>query len=484
MSADDLDVLVIGAGISGIGAAYRLNTQCPGRTFAVLEGRDAIGGTWDLFRYPGIRSDSDMYTLSFPFRPWNGDQTIADGEAIRKYIEETARELDLERHIRFGHRVERASWSSDAARWTVEARRTKTGERVRLTCRFLFMCTGYYDYTRGYTPDFPDVDRYRGRVVHPQAWTNDVEHAGKRVVVIGSGATAVGLVPALADKAAHVTMLQRSPTYMMALPAVNPLSRWVERRVPKVGYDLSRTLNVVIGKAVYAFCRARPEAAKRLLVGGVRKKLDPSFDVETHFTPRYHPWDQRLCLVRNGDLFAAIREGKVDVVTDHVERFTDKGIRLRSGRELEADLVVTATGLELQLVSGIPIVVDGRDVDLPKTTMYKAAMLSGVPNLALSLGYVNASWTLRSDLIAQYVCRLVNDMDRHGYRACTPTPRPSDDVSDETVMPLASGYVERARAKIPRQGKKHPWRTAHGYLRDLVTLRYLPIDDGMLQFTR
>lgn len=483
MTGNDLDVLVIGAGISGIGAACRLQTRCPGKTFAVLEGRDAIGGTWDLFRYPGIRSDSDMYTLSFPFRPWRGDQTIADGDSIRAYIEDTAREHGVDRKIRFGHRVERAMWSSEAARWTVEAR-TKTGETVRFTCRFLFMCTGYYDYASGYTPDFPDAPRFRGRVVHPQAWSEDVEYAGKRVVVIGSGATAVGLVPALAEKAAHVTMLQRSPTYMMSLPAVNPVTRLLERRIPRVGYDVARTFNVGMAKTVYAFCRARPEEAKRLLIRGVKKRLDPGFDVDTHFTPRYAPWDQRLCLVRDGDLFAAIRRGEVDVVTDHVERFTEGGIRLRSGRELEADLVVTATGLRLVLLSGVPLVVDGRVVDLPKTTMYKAAMLAEVPNLALSLGYVNASWTLRSDLIAQYVCRLVNEMDEKGWRTCMPRLRASDELTDDSVMPLASGYVERVRERLPRQGTKNPWRTAHGYLRDLATLRYAPIDDGVMQFTR
>ncbi len=481
MSGDELDVLVIGAGISGIGAAYRLQTRCPGKTFAVLEGRDAIGGTWDLFRYPGIRSDSDMYTLSFPFQPWRGAQTIADGASIRTYIEDTAREHGIDRKIRFGHKVERASWSSAAARWTVEARKTSTGETVRFTCRFLFLCTGYYDYAAGYTPDFPDVDRFRGRIVHPQKWSDDVEHAGKRVVVIGSGATAVGIVPALASSAAHVTMLQRSPTYMMSLPAVNPIARFVDERV---GYEVARTLNVGMAKAVYAFCRSRPEVAKRLLLRGVKKRLERGFDVETHFTPRYAPWDQRLCLVRDGDLFAAIRRGKVDVVTDHVERFTDKGIRLRSGKELEADLVVTATGLRMVLLGGIPLDVDGRAVELPNTTMYKAAMLADVPNLALSLGYVNASWTLRSDLIAQYVCRLVNEMDEKGWRSCTPRLRPSDVLTEESVMPLASGYVERVRSALPRQGDKHPWRTAHGYLRDLFTLRYGAIDDGVLQLAR
>jgi cation diffusion facilitator CzcD-associated flavoprotein CzcO len=482
VSQSEFDVLVIGAGISGINAGYRLQTRCPKKTFAILEGRDAIGGTWDLFRYPGIRSDSDMYTLSFPFRPWKGDQTIADGEAVRRYIEDTARETGLDRKIRFGHKVVRASWSSDAARWTLDVE-TKSGP-ARFTCRFLFMCTGYYDYENGYTPEIPGKASYRGRVVHPQKWSNDIEYANQRVVVIGSGATAVGLVPALAKKAAHVTMLQRSPTYMISMPEVDPLTRWISTRVPRIGHALARALNLGITAGIWKFARRNPERAKRLLIGGVKKRLGPDFDVETHFTPRYAPWDQRLCLVRDGDLFEAIKAGKVDVVTDHIERFTEKGLLLKSGRELEADIVVTATGLSMVLLGRVPIEVDGRVVDLAKTAMYKAAMLSDVPNFALSLGYVNASWTLRSDLICEFVCRLINEMDKKGYRQCVPRRRDSDLLTEESVMPLSSGYVERARSLLPKQGKRAPWRNDHRYTQDLYALRHAPIEDGVMRFSR
>jgi monooxygenase len=473
----DFDVLVIGAGISGIGAGYRLSTRCPGKTFAILEARAAIGGTWDLFRYPGIRSDSDMFTLGFPFRPWNREHAIADGASIRDYILETARELGIDRHVRYGHRVERASWSSSAARWTVEVRRADTGERILFTCRFLFMCTGYYDYAGGYTPDFAGIDRYRGRVVHPQKWTDDVDYEGKRVVVIGSGATAVGLVPVVAKKAKHVTMLQRSPTYMMSFPGVDPMARTLGSRV-------MRARNVAASKAIFLFCRRFPERAKKMLVDGVQKQIQGQLDVATHFTPRYKPWDQRLCLVRDGDLFTAINEGKVDVVTDHIDTFTEKGIRTRSGRELDADLVVTATGLKMLLLGGVPIVVDGKTIEISKTTMYKAAMLSGIPNMAMSLGYVNASWTLRSDLAAEYVCRVLNEMDRQGYSSCVPERAADDPPAEESIFPLASGYVDRGKDVLPRQGAKDPWRNMHGYLGDVMRLRYRAVDDGILRMTR
>jgi len=483
---EDLDVVVIGAGISGINAGYRLQTMCPNKSYAILEGRDAIGGTWDLFRYPGIRSDSDMFTLGFPFRPWRGDKAIADGSTIRAYIEETARELGIDRKIRFHHRVERASWSSDAARWTVEAVRTDTGERVVFTCRFLFMCTGYYDYAGGYTPEFPGVDRYRGRIVHPQKWTEDIDYAGKRIIVIGSGATAVGLVPALAEKAAHVTMLQRSPSYVMSFPGVDPMWRWMSKRLPpSMASGIMRARNTAAGKAIFIFCRKFPQKSKELLIGGVRKRVEGGFDVDTHFTPRYAPWDQRLCLIRDGDLFTMINAGKVDVVTDVIDTFTEKGIRTGSGRQLEADLVVTATGLKVLLLAGIPITVDGEAVEVGNKTMYKATMLDDVPNFALSLGYVNASWTLRSDLACQFVCRVLNEMDRKGYRACAPRrtdDTSADDVSGESVFPLASGYVQRGGTQLPRQGPKRPWKNVHAYLGDYFTLRYHAVDDGVMQW--
>jgi monooxygenase len=503
---EHFDVLVIGAGISGIGAGYRLQTQCPKKTYAILEAREAVGGTWDLFRYPGIRSDSDMFTLGFPWRPWDGQQAIADGASIRRYIEESARASGIDRKIRFGHRVERASWSSASARWTVEVRRSEpqksngangaNGARAELqvfTCSFLFMGTGYYDYSGGYTPAFPGLDRYQGRLVHPQKWTDDIVHAGKRVVVIGSGATAVGLVPALAREAAHVTMLQRSPTYMMSFPGVDAMSRFLDARLPRnVSDRIMRTRNVMLGKAIYGLCRRYPERAKKILIGLVKKQIRRSeadgreFDIETHFTPRYNPWDQRLCLIRDGDLFQRINEGKVDIVTDQIETFTERGIRVKSGQEIEADIVVTATGLNVVLLANIPLIVDGELVDLTKTTMYKGTMLSGVPNLALSLGYVNASWTLRADLICQYVCRVLNEMDRRGYRSVTPRRGEGEDadLSDDSVLPLSSGYVERVKDRLPRQGTKRPWKNVQAYVGDLIAFRYAKVDDGVLRTQR
>ncbi|MBX3188907.1 MAG: NAD(P)/FAD-dependent oxidoreductase [Labilithrix sp.] len=479
------DVVVVGAGLSGVNAGYYLETQRPrGQTYVILEGREAIGGTWDLFRYPGIRSDSDMYTLGYPFRPWRGDKAIADGGSIRDYIRETACVYGIEPKIRFGHRVERASWSSDAARWTVEARRTDTGEIVRFTCRFLFMCSGYYDYAGGYTPEFPGVERYRGRVVHPQKWTDDIDYGGKRVVVIGSGATAVTLVPEMAKLAARVTMLQRSPTYILSMPAVDVLAKWVDRRLPlDIGGDVSRLRNVALAAAMYKFCRAYPERAKKILIRGVRRQLGPDFDVATHFTPRYRPWEQRLCLVPDGDLFQAMKRGRADVVTDHIDTFTETGIRLRSGAELEADLIVTATGLKVLLLGGVKLSVDGAPVEPGKTTSYKGAMLSDVPNLAVALGYTNASWTLKSDLVCRYVLRVLEEMDRNGYRICTPQKGGRDFV-EEPLFDFSSGYVQRAVADLPKQGDKAPWRLYQNYFLDRMALQYGALDDGVMRFAR
>jgi monooxygenase len=480
-AAEHFDVLVIGAGISGIGAAYRLQTRCPKKSFAILEGRAALGGTWDLFRYPGIRSDSDMYTLGFPWNPWRGDLTVADGKDIREYLETTAREHGIDRKIRFRHRVERASWSSDAARWTVEV--LKDGERLTFTCAFLYMCTGYYDYAGGYLPEFSGKDRYRGRLVHPQHWPQDLDYRNKRVVVIGSGATAVGLVPEMAKDAAHVTMLQRSPTYMIAMPGKSPVGQFIQAKLPsRVAPHAERAFGITMTKVIWTIAKKWPDRAKRVLIGGVKRRIKrEGFDVKTHFTPRYKPWDQRLCLVRDGDLFAMINEGKVDVVTDTIETFTENGLRLTSGRELEADVVVAATGLKMQLLGGVPLVVDGKPVAMSERTMYKATMLNDVPNLALSLGYVNASWTIRSDMVAKFVCRVLNEMDRKGGRTAVARFREDDASSDIPIMPLASGYVERAKASMPKQGKRHPWDNAQSIARDKVALEYASLDDGVLQ---
>jgi monooxygenase len=483
MSDEHLDVLVVGAGLSGIAAAYHLKTRCPDKRVAIFEGRAAMGGTWDLFRYPGIRSDSDMYTLGFTFRPWRSDLTIADGASIRAYIEDTAREHGLDRQIRFHHRVERASWSSETARWTVEGTRTDTGEAIRLTCGFLFMCSGYYDYAAGHAPEIPGAEAFTGRIVHPQHWTDDIEHAGQRVVVIGSGATAVTLVPALAARAAHVTMLQRSPSYVVTRPAVDPAARWLRKRLPAAAaHGVVRWKNVLVANLFYNLCKRYPEAARRLITRGVRAQLGPDYDVATHFGPRYAPWDQRLCFVPDADLFAAIRRGQVEVVTDEIERYTATGLALRSGRQLAADLVVTATGLRILFLGGVQLTVDGQPVDPPRTRVYKGAMLSDVPNLAMALGYTNASWTLKCELIAQYVCRLLAHMDRRGARWCV--PRAGADVGDEPVIDFSAGYVQRALPLLPRQGARVPWKLYQNYLRDLVMLRYRPVDDEALVFER
>jgi monooxygenase len=488
-NAEHVDVLVIGAGLSGIAAGCHLQKECPNKTYTILEGRDVMGGTWDLFRYPGIRSDSDMYTLGYAFRPWKGAKAIADGPSILDYIKETAQEHGIESKIRFGHRVERATWSSDKALWTVEARRKGRngngnatdldGEIVRFTCSFLLCCSGYYDYAGGYTPDFPGASRFTGRIVHPQKWTEDIDYTGK--LVIGSGATAVTLVPELAKKAAHVTMLQRSPSYILSLPAVDVIAHWLRRKLPsRAAYNVTRWKNVALSMAIYNYSRRFPERAKKLLLEGVRRGVGADFDVETHFTPSYQPWDQRLCLVPDGDLFKAIKKGTADVVTDHIETFTETGLKLKSGKTLEADIIVTATGLKLLFAGGIELTVDGRRIDVGKTMNYKGAMLSDVPNFAAILGYTNASWTLKCDLVCEYVCRLLNHMDKKGYKQCTPRRVENDGVG-EPLINFSSGYVQRALGQLPKQGAKAPWRLYQNYLLDLFGFRYGSVDDGVLE---
>jgi cation diffusion facilitator CzcD-associated flavoprotein CzcO len=483
MKAEHLDVLVVGAGISGICAGYHLQTSCPDRTYAILEARDRIGGTWDLFRYPGIRSDSDMYTLGFSFKPWTNAKAIADGPSIIAYLDETAREHGIDRRIRFRHRVVRAAWSSADARWTIDVERGDAREVVQLTCSFLFMCSGYYDYAKGYTPEFPGVERFRGRVVHPQKWTEDVDYAGKRVVVIGSGATAVTLVPAMATSAAHVTMLQRSPTYIVSLPAEDPLANWLRRHLPgRVAYGITRWKNVLITMLIFRYCRKNPDRARALISRWVSKELGPDFDVGTHFNPRYNPWEQRLCLVPDSDLFRAMREGRASVVTDQIETFTETGIRLRSGAMLDADLIVTATGLNLQFLAGLQATVDGARVDFGRTWGYKGMMFSDVPNLALAVGYTNASWTLKAELICGYVCRLLNHMGATGMRQCTPR-LPEGSVGEAPFLDLTSGYIQRKMHEFPKQGSRVPWRLHQNYARDLLMLKRRGVEDGVMEFS-
>ena len=479
-SPEHLDVLIVGAGLSGIGAAWHLQERCPSRSYAILEAREDLGGTWDLFRYPGIRSDSDMHTLGYRFKPWTAEKSITDGPSILSYVRETARENGIEAKIRYRHRVVAAEWSSEDARWTVDAER-EDGERVRLSCDFLWACSGYYRYDEGFAPKFEGEERFAGPVVHPQHWPEDLDYAGKRVVVIGSGATAVTLVPAMAKDAAHVTMLQRSPTYIASLPAEDGIAKVLRRRLPeRAAYAAVRWKNVLIQTAFYQLSRRRPELVKRLIRKGVKRSLPPGFDVDKHFKPRYNPWDQRMCLVPDGDLFRALSDGSASVVTDTIEGFTERGVALSSGEELEADVIVTATGLNLLFLGGMRLSVDGAPVDVPSTMAYKGLMLSGVPNMAFTVGYTNASWTLKADLTSEYVCRLLNHMSAHGYRRCVPEVDPS--VSEQPLLDFTSGYVLRSLDEFPKQGSKEPWKLRQNYIFDVGTIRRGAIDDGALRF--
>jgi monooxygenase len=483
METEHVDVLIVGAGLSGVGAGYHLQANCPGKTYAILEARDASGGTWDLFRYPGIRSDSDMFTLGYSFRPWKEAKAIADGPSILDYVRETARDHGIDQRIRFGHRVVRAEWSTDDARWTVEAQRGDTGETVSLTCGFLYNCTGYYRYDEGYTPDFAGTERFAGRIVHPQHWPEDLDYAGKRVVVVGSGATAVTLVPALAEQAEHVTMLQRSPSYVLSLPGRDPIADVLRRFLPpKVAYPIVRWKNVLLTMLFFQLSRRAPKVAKALIRKSVEKQLPAGYDIDTHFTPRYDPWDQRVCLVPDGDLFTAIREGSASVATDRIDTFTETGLRLASGAELEADVVVTATGLNMLALGGMQLAVDGREVVLPETLGYKGMMLSDVPNFALAIGYTNASWTLKCDLTCAYVCRLLKHMDQHGYRQVTPRNH-DPSLATQPFIDLKAGYVQRSIDQFPRQGLKAPWRLYQNYARDTATLRFGTLEDDALEFS-
>ena len=477
------DVLIVGAGLSGIGAAWHLQDKCPGKSYAILEAREASGGTWDLFRYPGVRSDSDMYTLGYSFRPWKEAKAIADGPSILTYIREVASDHGIDRRIRYGHKVIAAAWSTPDARWTVEVEIGPDRVSRRFTCSFLWMCSGYYDCEAGYLPEFAGMDRFRGRIAHPQEWTDDIDYAGKRVVVIGSGATAVTLVPAMAETAEHVTMLQRSPTYMVARPSQDQLANKLRRRLPlKLAYWATRWRNVLLGMYFYQMCKRKPDKVKSLLLGGVRQMLGPDYDIDTHFTPRYNPWDQRLCLVPDADFFRAIRRGKVSLVTDHVESFTETGMKLKSGAELAADLIVTATGLVLVPLGKAKLSVDGRAVDPAKTFIYKGMMYSDVPNLASVFGYTNASWTLKADLVCEYVCRLINHMDRGGYRQCTPH-NGDPALAEEPWVNFSSGYIQRALAQQPKQGSKRPWKLYQNYALDLLSLRFGSVRDQAMVFS-
>ena len=482
MPAEHLDVLIIGAGLSGIGAAYHLMKHCPGKRFAILEGRAALGGTWDLFRYPGIRSDSDMFTLGYNFKPWTNPLAIADGPSIRRYIAETAEENGIQDKIRFQHKVLKADWCSERATWTLQVQRGEDAEPIQLSCQHLLMCTGYYRYEAGYTPEFKGREQFRGDFIHPQLWPEHFDYSGKNVVVIGSGATAVTLVPAMTDKAKHVTMLQRSPTYVVSLPQGDPISAFLRRFLPETWvYRLARTRNVAMQLGFYKLSKTLPNLVRKVLLGLTKRQLGAGYDMR-HFTPRYQPWDERVCAVPDGDLFKVLREGKASVVTAAIDGFTAKGIRLKSGEELPADVIVSATGLELQLFGGMQVAVDGVPFDAAKSMGYRGIMLRDLPNAAVVLGYTNASWTLKADLSSEYFCRLINHMDASGMRQCTPRDAKRQ-VKPAPFLDLASGYIQRAADKIPSQGDRAPWKLYQNYLLDLLLLRYGRVVDGYLEFS-
>ena len=487
MTVEHRDVIIVGAGLSGVGAGVHLHQKCPGKSYLILEGRPCMGGTWDLFRYPGVRSDSDMHTLGYRFKPWREAKAIADGASILKYVKETAAEYGVDEHIRYQHLATKAAWSSEDATWTVEVLRKDTGDTVRFTCNFLFMCAGYYSYRHGYTPEFEGIERFKGTVVHPQQWPDDLDYKGKKVVVIGSGATAMTLVPAMAKDVAHIVMLQRSPTYVVSLPDKDAIANALRAVLPdRWAYAITRWKNVAMQQFFYQRTRTQPEKVKAKLLDMVKKELGPDYDVETHFTPSYNPCDQRLCLVPNSDLFEAIRSGKASVVTDRIERITETGITLASGKTLDADIIVTATGLNLVVLGEMQFTVDGAPVDFAQTWTYKGMMYSGVPNLVCTFGYINASWTLRADLTSEYVCRLINHMDATGTRQAVPCLRAADHnmPARPWIDSFSSGYMQRMMHRFPKQGDREPWINPQNYARDKKMIRLGPLEDGALIFSK
>lgn len=484
---EHVDVAIIGAGISGIGAAWHLQANCPAKSYVILEGRSDIGGTWDLFRYPGVRSDSDMHTLGYRFKPWTSEKAIADGPSIMSYLRETIAEYGIGPKIRFQHKVTEASWNSDAGHWRLTITRGDTMSVEQLTCGVLYMCSGYYSYEQGYTPEFEGSSSFRGSIIHPQKWPEDLDYSGKRVVVIGSGATAMTLVPAMAMSAAHVTMLQRTPTYVVARPDVDKVANALRRFLPaSVAYAITRWKNTTMQQLVYKKTRTKPDYVKSKLLDGVREHLGPDFDIDTHFTPDYNPWDQRLCLVPNGDLFTAITSGKASVVTGNIECFDETSVRLQSGEHLDADIIVTATGLQLVTVGDMTFTIDGHRLDFAQTWTYKGMAYSGVPNLVSTFGYINASWTLRADLTSEYVCRLLNHMDAIDAQVFTPTLRHEDEgmTPHSWIESFSPGYMRRFMDKMPKQGDREPWVNPQNYASDKKMFRKAPIEDGVMVFSR
>lgn len=479
---EQLDVIIIGAGLSGIGAACHLTRECPNKRYVILEGRDAMGGTWDLFRYPGIRSDSDMYTLGYQFKPWTNPKSIADGPSILQYIKDTAREYGVNDHIQFNSKVVKAAWSTDDACWTVTVENPKSGKTKLYQAQFVLCCAGYYSYESGYDPEFPGRDQFKGDIIHPQKWPEGYDYSGKEVVVIGSGATAVTLIPSMANKAKHITMLQRSPSYVATLPEKDEMPEKLRKVLPeKWVYRLTRTRNIAFNMAFYNFCQNFPEVSKKLLIEQVKRQVGSKVDIK-HFTPKYNPWDERLCAVPDGDLFKVIRKGKASVVTDQIETFTENGIQLKSGKHLDADLIITATGLNIQIMGGLSLEVDGAPFEISNKLYYKGLMLEDLPNFGMVIGYTNSSWTLKADMISQFVVRLLKHMDRKGLRQCTPR---NHDQSMEVVpfLNLRSGYIQRAKDLVPRQGSKMPWKLYQNFVLDNVLIRLAKLEDGNLEFS-
>ena len=478
---ESIDVLIIGAGLSGIGGACHLRRSSPDRSFMILESREASGGTWDLFRYPGIRSDSDMYTFGYGFKPWSDKSSIADGHKILSYIREAAAEYDVEQHIRYQHKVVSASWSSTQSRWLVTAERGDTGEQATISCQFIFSCSGYYDYDQGYTPEFAGIDSFKGQVIHAQHWPEQLDYQDKRVVVIGSGATAVTLVPAMSQDTASLVMLQRTPTYIASVPKEQPLAETLRKWLPDSWvFRLIRWKQVLFQIYLYQLSRRNPQRLRKYLLGLVRKEMGPDYDVDTHFTPDYNPWDQRLCGVPDGDLFTAIRENRAEVVTDHIDQFNKEGIHLKSGKQLDADIVVLATGLNLKFAGGVQYSVDGKVLDFAEHFIFRGMMFSGLPNMAFTVGYTNSSWTLKADLTGQYVSRLLNKMARHSYTAVT--PRLTGEVEEMPLLDFDAGYVLRSRESFPKQGNRLPWKNYQNYIRDFFGLRLGRQNDDELEF--
>lgn len=476
-----IDVLIVGAGLSGIAAGHYIGTQCPQRTYEIFEARAQMGGTWDLFRYPGIRSDSDMYTLGYSFRPWEGEKAIADGPDILQYLKDTARDTGVDQKIHYNRKVVASAWDSEDGVWTVTVEDPRSGERSLYTTSFLFMCSGYYEYDQGYTPEFPGREDYEGTFVHPQFWPEDLDYEDKNVVVIGSGATGITLLPNLTDKARKATMLQRSPSYVVSLPLKDRVAHSLQRYSPKLAHDVTRVKNIAVSMAMFQLSRKFPSTVKRVLMSQTRQRVGDAVDVDTHFNPTYNPWEERLCVIPHGDLFKAIKKGKADIVTAHIERFTKDGILLTDGRFLPADIIVSATGLNLSFLSGMDMTVDGETVKPQNELAYKGLMLSNVPNMALVFGYLNASWTLKAELACNYVCRVLNHMDKHGYDSV----RPVDDDPRVNRIPLVdfkSGYFARSMDMLPGQGDRAPWRVHQNYIKDMIELRFKPLRGSGLTF--